>query len=117
MFITRLVLKLSLSIFVFKLTTQWTKVASKLPNNVLVCILLLIKINNSFMVLLFGRVYSYLSFIRKYKIINCAGFVKFFLRSFVTIRLINSHKIKQYTIFAIVADIRYCNCCLSIVYL
>lgn len=84
MFITRLVLKLS-SICVFKLTTQWKKVASKLPNNVLVCILLLIKINNSFIVLLFGRVYSYLSSIREYKTISCAGFVKLFLRWFVTI--------------------------------
>lgn len=69
--------------------------ASKLPNNVLVCILLLIKIKNSFIVLLFGCVYSYLSSIREYKIISCAGFVDLFLRWFVTIRLINSHKIKH----------------------
>lgn len=82
--------------------------ASKLSNNVFVCILLLIQIKNSFIVLLFGLVYSYLSSIREYKLISCAGFVDLFLRWFVTIRLINSHKIKQYTIFATVADIRCC---------
>lgn len=84
MFITRLIHRLSESICVFKLTIQWKKVAGKLPNNVLVCISLLIKIKNSFIVLLFGRFYSYISSIREYKIISCAGFVKLFLRWFVT---------------------------------